>query len=445
LALGYAAREKSNTERGEMPRAKSEAAEQQVTPVIINQTVQPPAAQQEKERDKFDDVDFWTYIRNLSPQQWREHTCYLYRTKPAVGINQREKYLCIYQNAFTVDDIKKIYGGEEFHAILNRGNKAVKHQVFAIEAAPIYDTVRESPRQSDANAAITERLVSKALDASANANPATNAALEQVVEIMGKGFDAALARVNGAAGEKGDSEGGGAMKLVLAMMQSQTQILTTLIASMVKTQAAPAATDPSATLKTSLELFSALKDFAFDNGGGKRSSLWENLAERAIDKAPELIREVRGGVESIGRQRLELEHARRSGPTPVAPGAQQPAAMQPNPQPAPQIAAQPAPPQVTEDEAFERLAARHIVKMIYAGEPADMVMLFLRGANRKTFEMVMELNAAQLREVISADPILSQLLQYPELDAVIADITQFSAEEKAAALAEQDTEAARVQ
>ena len=433
-----------------MPRARTVATEQpsQPPPVVIHQTMAaaPPPA----EKEKREEIDFWSYLRGIAPAQWREYTVYLYRTRPIVGINQREKYLAIYQQPFTVEDVKKTYGGEEFRAILNRGGSMIKQVVFAIEAAPIYDNARETPRHADATAALNERLVDKVLNSGAGANPATNAAVEQVVDMMGKGFDAAIERI-GKAGPGGDSSSSDSMKLVLAMMQSQTQIVTTLIASLVKDRApvAPAA-DPKSALKDSLELFAALREFAGENGGGKRSGFWENLAEQAVNKAPELIREVRSGVTDIGRQRLELEHARRGGPVPP------PQAMAPQPVPitaGPAMAAPPpealprpqAQPQISEDEAFERLSARHIVKLIFAGEPADVVMQFLAGANRKMYEAVLDLDQQGLRMVITADPILSQLLQYPQLDVVLDEIVQYAAEEKAALQSERDTEAAQVQ
>lgn len=434
-----------------MPRARTVAAEQpsQPPPVVIHQTM--TAAPPPPEKEKREEVDFWSYLRGIAPAQWREYTVYLYRTRPIVGINQREKYLAIYQQPFTVEDVKKTYGGEEFRAILNRGGSMIKQVVFAIEAAPIYDNARETPRHADATAALNERLVDKVLNSGANSNPSTNAAVEQVVDMMGKGFDAAIERI-GKAGVGSDGGASDSMKLVLAMMQSQTQIVTTLIASLVKdrAQTAPAA-DPKSALKDSIELFTALREFAGENGGGKRGGFWENLAERAVDKAPELIREVRSGVSEIGQQRLAIEHARRGVSAPPQPQVA-PANTAPPPESLPaNHPAHPQPfqaapqPQISEDEAFERLSARHIVKLIFAGEPADVVMQFLAGANRKMYEAVLDLDQQGLRMVITADPILSQLLQYPQLDVVLDEIVQYAAEEKAAAQSERDIEAAQVQ
>lgn len=440
MVLPYARLVRGRTEGNErMPRAKSVAADP-ASPVVINVQQPQQTEEREKESRKLDDVDFWTYMRGLSPQQWRDHTLYLYRTKPVVGVNQREKYLAVYQQPFTIDDIKKAYGGEEFHAILNCGNRIVKHSTFAIEAAPIYDAARETPRQADANAAMVERLVDRTLNAQAHAH--SSAAVDEVVDMMSKGFDATLERIGKTAS---GADGGDTMKLVLAMMQSQTQVMTTLIASLVKDRTAGA--DPKSTLKDTLELFAALKEFAGENGGGRRGSFFENLAERAVDKAPELIREIRGGVESIGRQRMELERVRQGGPGTAAPPAAPPVMAGP-PAPAPAAPAPyvanpaPAPPQISENEAFEQLSARHIVKLIFAGEPVDLVMQFLRGANQKMYNSVLELNAQELRAVITADPILAQLLQYPELDAVLEEIVQYSGEEKAAMQAESDQQAA---
>jgi pyruvate/2-oxoglutarate dehydrogenase complex dihydrolipoamide acyltransferase (E2) component len=424
-----------------MPKAASSGP-------IVTTTLQMPENQEgsaPQSGAEKESVPFWQRLAQISEKDWKERcTLWIYRIGPKVGVVPGAKgYLDVLGGAITPDYIKQRWGGGTFRVMLNYDNRMKACHDEDIAGEPRYDLSKEIPPQQSTPKNEDSSSVRTLLEKL----PDTKQVLADSMDMMNTAYKTSLENIAQArAANGGDGGGSDMMKLMLAMMNGQTQILTTLIAAVVKQPSPAAPVDPSATLKTSLELFSALKDFASDNGGGKRASLWENLAERAIDKAPEFIREVRGGVESIGRQRLELEHARRGAPGPPMPAAV-PAAATGQP-PAPLAVApppQPAPPQVTEDEAFERLAARHIVKMIYAGEPADMVMLFLRGANRKTFEMVMELNAAQLREVISADPILSQLLQYPELDAVIADITQFSAEEKAAALAEQDTEAARVQ
>ena len=178
-------------------------------------------------------------------------------------------------------------------------------------------------------------------------------------------------------------------------------------------------------------------------GGGGKTSVWETLAQTAVEKAPEIIKSVQSGVREIGSQRIALEQARR-GEMPIVPPSAPPAAPAAIPaQGVPPQAPPPVMPQITEDEAFEKLGTRHLVKMIYNGEDVDTIMEFLRGMNREMYNAVLDLDANGLRMVLGADQILAQALQYPQLEELLAAIVEYSAEVKAEIL--EEPEQARVQ
>ena len=415
-----------------MPRASRTTQTEASGPVTI--TVQQPGPSAPPEKEKREELDFWSYLRALTPQQWRDHSVYLYRTRPVVGLNQREKYLAVYQQPFTIEDVKKTYGGEEFRAILNSDGHILKQISFGVEAAPIYDTSRETPGRAEERSAAAERIADKMID---RMDP--RQVISNTTDMLMQAHRASLEMVKTPAENGG---GGEAIKLMIAMMQSQTQIITTLITAALRDRApeTAAANDPMKQLDIFMGLFDKMKDFA---GGGGKTSVWETLAQTAVEKAPEIIKSVQSGVREIGSQRIALEQARR-GEMPIVPPSAPPAAPAAIPaQGVPPQAPPPVMPQITEDEAFEKLGTRHLVKMIYNGEDVDTIMEFLRGMNREMYNAVLDLDANGLRMVLGADQILAQALQYPQLEELIAAIVEYSAEVKAEIL--EEPEQARVQ
>lgn len=412
-----------------MPKAR---AVNQESPAAGPVTVTVAAVQTPQPEKPKEPIEFWSYIQALTPQQWRDHTVYLYRTRPVVGINQREKYLCIYQQPFTIEDVKKTYGGEEFRAILNRYGKMIKETTFGVEAAPIYDRARETPSHGDASNAAMERTVDKLVD---RADP--RALVSNATDMLMSAHRTSLEMIQ----KTSNGEGSDMLKLVLAMMQNQTTLMTTLITAMIKQPAhEPAPADPTRQLESMMTIFGRLKEFAGDNAGG-RTSVWETIGEKAVDKLPEIL----GGIKQIWQQRTEFERARRV-PAPVQ--AQPAAAPVPAPiqaavpqQPAPAAAEHPPMPVMSENEVFEKLAARRVVQLIFSGAPGDVIVQFIRGANEKLYDIMLEANAEQLKAAMGMDPILAQALQYPQLDELLKEIAEVCAEDKADMIAAEHEEA----
>jgi hypothetical protein len=440
-----------------MPRAA--AATQELPPVVINQTVQSPA--EAPEREKKEKIDFWAYIAGLSPADWRNTVVYVYRTKPVVGVNQREKYLEVLSQPFTIEDLKNRFGGEEFRLIVNRNGKIVQEHTCSIEAAPKYDLSRETPGQQNTNAAVVQTLVEKLTEK--NGSGAMDASVERSIDIMGKGFDAAVQRIAAAGGQKNDVLATITILKELGLIgqpQPQNSILETIkvlgTLGLIKTEQA----DPLKQLEPMLAIFSKLQEFS--GSGGSRD--WKaEIGTKLLEKAPELIE----GITNIGKTQVEVAAQNRARAEAMAAAANTmrtapaPQPVQPMPAPSPDaILAANAPPAsapistvaMPEGGApanphsltFEQLGCRRFVEMVFNGDPGQPCMDFLYGLDRRAWEYLITCDAKALKEALQRDPVLAAILQYPHLDEWIAQVLEYSAEIVAASSVQEAQEPAPV-
>lgn len=430
-----------------MPKAAEVAAER---PQVVIQTA-PAAAEEKPERQRREPIEFWTYIAGLSPQDWKRHTAYLYRTRPNVGAQQRERYLAVLGEPFTIETIKERYGGEQFNVKLIRDGKMFQDFTFDIEAAPKYDREREIPPRTSDNE--TVRMLVEKVTEQREENPAVETAVGKAMDIMGKAYDTALERAMKSGAGAGD---GGAefTKLLVVMMQGQQQLMTALVTGILNRRAEEhPASDPLKNLDGMMGIFAKLQEFAGSNGA-RRSSITEALIEKAIDKAPEVVREIRTGIERVGNQKIHIESLRAGAAVPVpAP------ATAPVPRPAPMsvpmsaptsapaapaapLQTQPMPPMqaITEEDAWQALGAKKIVSLIFEGADGGTVMQALEFVNPVAFEYVLNLDAAGIRDLMAKDGILAQALNYPHLAETLEQAVEYCQEEKAARAAEPASE-----
>lgn len=425
-----------------MPKASAVPASESPT-VVINQTV--PAREQPEEKKERTRIDFWPYIAGLSPDDWKRHEIYLYRTKPVVGHKEREKYLDIYNSKFTIEDVKARFGGEEFRAMLLRNGKNVCTVEFAIEAAPKFDLVREIPGVDTAQNATIQKLVDKLTDREDDPD-VTGEAVQRSVNIMGNAFEAAASRL----ATTSPNGGGNLIETIKALkelgligMPQKNSVLETIqVLKELGIVGGPVAQfNPVAQIDTVLGIVEKLRDFG--GGGGKTD--WKTLAiEKLAEYTPEILR----GVVSIGDKQVQLERERRSRVEAVERAAsavqgaqQQQPQLSPNGNPQPPasypLATVAAPAQEQNPGnlpvvTFEQLGFNRIVEMVYRGEDGGAVMDFLYGLDPRAYDYLLECDAAGIRAILGGDPVLAKVLEYPHLDDFVAQVLEYSAEIKAA-------------
>ena len=279
-----------------------EAPASAAAPATVTTTVEfpeKPAAPKEKEK-----IEFWSYIAGLSPQDWKRHIVYLYRTKPTVGMGAQGKYLEKFTEAFTVDDIRARFGGEEFRALLQRDRTLLITETFAIEAAPKFDA-RENPPNGAAQAGALERVMEKLIDRdreAAEGDSLTNKAAEQAIDLVTKGYETVLAKTGGSA-----SSGGGdgqllttirALKELGLIGAPAPRSMTSELVEVLKVaKELGIFGQPQNQLASLKDTLSVIKDLAGDigMGGGRGRGGW---AEVIADRAPDLIEK---GVEALGK------------------------------------------------------------------------------------------------------------------------------------------------
>lgn len=414
-----------------MPRATS-APTPETPSVVINQSIPPrDAATEAPKRER---IEFWPYIASLSPADWRRHEVYLYRMKPVVGQKQREKYLDIYNQKFTIEDIKTRFGGEEFRAMLLRDGKNILTEEFAVEAAPKYDLAREIPGTDTSQAATIEKLVDRLTD---NNGDGTAAAVDRSISIMGDAFDAAAKRL------ATSPNGGNLLETIrtlkeLGLISPPPQNSTLETVKVLKELGVIGAPHPASPAESSIgifrEMLAMVKEFAGEVGGGKRD--WKaELVDKGIEKIPEVLR----GISTMGDKQIQLENARRARiaeagrAAAIARGENPPAAATVATAAAP---TEPAPvaagaPSELPTIPLEEIFYRRIVEMAFEGEPGGVIMDFLYGADRAAYSYMLDLNGEQIKAMLGQHPTLSKILAYPQLEELLAQIVEYSGEVKA--------------
>src|SRR5260370_31407167 len=77
--------------------------------------------------------DFWTYMRSLTPEDWKDHIVYLTRERPKTHMNGVVGgYLTKIIQPFELDQIKEPYGGYQFNYIMKRSPDAIYKRQFPL-------------------------------------------------------------------------------------------------------------------------------------------------------------------------------------------------------------------------------------------------------------------------------------------------------------------------
>jgi hypothetical protein len=463
-----------------MPKVRNAPAVD--TPQVVINTTLPPQAEETPE--KKEKPNFWNYIAQLSPAEWNHHTIYLYRTKPLTGMKAKERYLDVFAQPFTVDDIRKRFGGEEFRAMLVRENKIVANEEFAIEAPPKYDMTREVPlgntaAQTAASDAVTQKVVDQFLGERRGENDMFGEAHRKSLDILADGYRQAVAAVAEAPKPNGGTNSDDLFKALILKMLDRNPMKEMMEAlafarEMGLIPKAGEAVSSVTALSQLKDVVSIVKDLGGEMGmgGGRRSG---GIAEVIMDKAPELIEK---GVEALGKyaeikqrdnEALQIKAnaatsiaaINRGAPPPAQP--QIPTAM-PSGIPQPQITpvapsinsgrnagaggldlepiAPGAPPVGTGITAEEVVHAENIlynflrgrvVQLIALGRDGAEVVEFVENYDENTFKLLENANPEALEKFFSEDPILRTAMALPRWPQFFAEACADLYEETVAA------------
>ena len=270
-----------------MPKVSTAAAE--APAITINQNVTPTEKPVRKEKEK---IEFWSYMASLSPQDWKRHIVYLYRTKPVVGM-VKEKYLDKFMEPFTIEDVRSRFGGEEFKAIMQRDHMMFHTEVFSIEAAPKFDSTRENPSANASGAASQERIIEKLLDERNGSSEIENKAQDRALDLVTKAYDKAAEKLGGG-GAGGGSDIVATIRVLkdLGLIGQPPPPQRSVIAEMkdmmelAKTMGFMGGGNALTGLKEQIELVKTLADaVGSGGGGGGKADIWGTL----VSKAPEII------------------------------------------------------------------------------------------------------------------------------------------------------------
>lgn len=271
-----------------MPRVKEAAAS-----VVINTGAQPEIKADTPPKPK---IDFWEEVRPGAKQDWSRRIVYLYRTKPVTGMKVKEKYLDVFAQPFTVENVKTKYGGEEFKAILVQDGKIIATEEFSIEAPPIYDATRENPMgpngqpaASVAGEEVTRKITDQFLEERRSENEMLTDAHKRSLDIVTDGFKQVQAQAV-------RTESGGDSNIINTIRvlkelglvgQPPPNPMATMVEMMkfAKEMGFMGGGNALTGLKEQIELVKTLADAVGSGGGGGKTDIWGTL----VSKAPEII------------------------------------------------------------------------------------------------------------------------------------------------------------
>lgn len=311
-----------------------------------------PSSEIQQEAAAGHSPDFWSYIERLTPEEWEQHSLYVYRVEPRAQsqtnqpsyIDRTYDGLIAMPNGnsvpFSADSIKDKFGGRVFRFILKKGSERICEGQLVTEAAPRY------PESSS--------------------TPLPNAG----TGLPGNSNDVAVRAIDAVSGQQSEGVRLGMDMLRTAsdvMKQAHTTTPTTpatnplmdklLEAALVRLLEPPKPVDPLAVLtqlkdlreffqptaksgvQETLELIGALKSSGLISGGGRAAGLVD-LAGQVL---PDLVK---GAVQGVHEWRMGVEAQERAmaaqhgGSVPVRPNP--PAVLEMPQATPPPVAAAPA-------------------------------------------------------------------------------------------------------
>lgn len=409
-------------------------------------------------------------MKQLTPEQWKDHIVYLTRESPKVNMNgMGGGYLTKMVQSFDIDDVKQTYGGYEFSYIMKgRKDELLYKGTFRVEAPPRFDAVREQGGVAGAGAAdatLAQQFVSMMREELGRmreqlANGDDGGATEKAVEMLGKASDKAMETILKQVPQAGSAasqlkelvEVGKTLGMFGSGGADGGIIGTIKVLKELGIIGGPAV-DPMKSLETMLSIFKSLDDLR--GGGGRRSNHWWDspIAEKAVDALPGLFdtfRETRETNERIASARLRAsENLRAMGrqPAPAPPGAAPGAAPMPPPisssglrtvrlDNATAPTAAPAPAADNEETmiietidrnapAFDNFLKQVVVEMVLRGEHGEPIVDFLDGAKPGYSNNLVQFPPDVLTSYFARDPILQAAVSHPNWMEVLTEARKY--------------------
>ena len=435
-----------------MPRVNQSKSETPQVVTTVTTLSKPEDEKKEKQREK---LEFWSYMQKLSPEEWKRHIVYLYRTKPVVGMSSSEKYLDKFQQAFTIEDIRTRFGGEEFKAIMQRERMILHTEVFAIEAAPKFDLFREQPGGSASKDAITQQLLDRALNAGGGIE---GDAMKRSLDIVTNAYKTALETT----GSDGKQPNGGTD--ILAMIRVLKELgligqppaprgglaeMKEMLGALKELGLIGGQTNQIETFKSML---GAVKEIAGEIGGGAgggKRDIWGALIDRAPDLlekgaemlgkvatiqaennkglavkaetalklramgAPQMVADTASGPAAPHGEPMQGERTapRAGGGLPVVPisdaSASSGTAVSPGAAVAPSH----------EETILQNYLRGRVVNLISEGQSGEDVLAFVEDYFPPVIEYLEDLDPEGLRKFFADDPMLAKAMALPQWDA----------------------------
>lgn len=463
-----------------MPRRR--VVTQQTAP-NVNVTVsqakpeEPPAIETPEEKPP---TEFWDFMQQIPKQQWGQtYDIMGWRIDPKVpGIPGSKGFLFQVMEPVTPMWMKHNYGGGKFRLTLQKNSKWFKTHEFEIEGNPRYDLTRENPSaihgtngtgsNGDRSTELLQQFVGvlrdelKSAREANNGNPSGN---DRVIEMLTNASDKAIDIVTRQTPQAQDqtTQLANLVSIVKGLMPPPADSgLTTLLAPLLKPliEKLMQPTDPMAQVTMFLTIFEKLDTLrgSGTGGDGKAKDWRAMLAEGAVQKGPELLRELRETFQ-VNKEAAEARRAAaeanartmeiaRSMPAPGQPAAngvpaaataQAPSVMpaagplrvvpingdtlagQPSPMPAavpaPQSApiAPPAAPGLSakDTDAVAAFMKEKIVQMVSDGRDAEDIVDFIDDVDPSVNDLLAQFTPEIVTNFLAADSILSKATGLP--------------------------------
>ncbi|HVC00268.1 MAG TPA: hypothetical protein VNJ12_13190 [Candidatus Dormibacteraeota bacterium] len=431
-----------------MPKKTAAADEPQVVRRVI-EDMAPTGAEQRTESKP----TFWEYEQSLTPKDWEHHIVYLTREEPKTGIKGMGGYLTKISQPFTIEDVKRAWGGYEFSYIMNRDGKILYSGRFKVEAEPKYDESRETVAGSNGDRgqnAIVGQFVDVLREELARSRESANPASEEAIKLLSaastRAMDIVLKQVPqqgspisqlgelvtaaknlGLVG--GGNGGGGGIAEVVTLLKTLGLIK-----------------DPMEQIKTQLEMMKLFDDLRGESRGGKRD--WkETLVEKVGDALPRVFEEVGKNREAemrIVQQRFEAARALRGGPPATRPGVPAPVPPAPQPNQMPSISAglpiesfSPGAPMPAEapaaapppDAPEVTFLKKRMVQMFLADEEAEIIVDFLEAGIPGFCNDLLTYSNATLTDFLGRDPLFADAVKNPRWPLFLSEARAYLSEE----------------
>lgn len=443
-----------------MPRASTIAPPPpQKVNVSVDVPQNQPAAPVEKEEKS--PSWFWDTLQDIPKEKWgSEWDVMGWRIDPKPGVTPGGKgFLFLIAEPITPQWIKQNYGGGKFRCILQKNSRFKTSHEFDIEGQPRYDLTREIPNvpvnSSNGNADFQKEFISvlrEELQRSRDNPQTTTKGTDEVVTMLTSASEKAMEIVTRQApqvtsGVSQVRELVGALKemgIIGAPAVTQQKSLLEQIVELVSNQTVGPLvlnllkpSDPLAEL-AKLKGVKELLD-GFGNGGSSGGAKdWRAmLAEGAVAKGPEILRELREtfqvSKEAAEERRIAAENIRRveelrHSTTAPANGQPAPAAIpsgplrtvpidhsQPAAEPAP-AAAPPAAPGMTaaETDAVGKFMEQRIVQMIADDRDAEDIVDFIEEIDSTMNDMLATYSAEMVTTFLAGRPIIGEATRHPK-------------------------------